>query len=215
MINNTVTIVGTVVSEPQYDHMVKDEKFYLFYLRSMRRSNIPDVLPVIISEKLMDPYVNYFDMRVEIKGSFRSYNLHQGGESHKLLFVFVESLKPSDEVFDINSICLEGYICKPAIYRETPCGRQISDLCLAVNRPTVKSDYLPIILWSRNAVVASTLPVGTKIRVCGRVQERWYTKRLPDGQAEERCCYEVSCTKMEIISGGMRDGEEIPGEILQ
>lgn len=198
MINNALTIIGTVFSEPQYDHTVKDEKFYLFYISSMRWSKIPDVLPVIISEKLMDLNIEYFDMSVEIKGSFRSYNQHINGESHKLLFIFVESIKPTDRMVDMNNVYLEGYLCKSPIYRETPHGRQITEITLAVNRPCGKSDYIPIIAWSRNAVVASNLSVGTKVNVCGRMQSRWYMKRQPDGQAEDRVCYEVSMMKMEI-----------------
>jgi single-stranded DNA-binding protein len=210
MINNTALIVGTVFSEPQYDHTVMDEKFYLFYVSSMRRSNIPDVLPVIISEKLLESNIGYLGMRVELKGSFRSHNLHKDGRSYKLLFIFTEYLKLTDQMEDVNEISLEGHLCRQAVYRETPLGRQISDINLAVNRPFGKSDYIPVLMWARNAVVVSTLPVGSCIKISGRMQSRWYQKKLEDGQVEDRCCYEVSAYWMEQISsssGGVSDAE--------
>jgi single-stranded DNA-binding protein len=108
---------------------------------------------------------------------------------------------------DVNEIYLEGHLCRPAVYRETPLGRQVSDVNLAVNRNFKKSDYIPVIIWARNAVVASTLPVGTNINIRGRIQSRWYKKHLENGQVEDRCCYEVSTSWMEIISGGGYDAE--------
>ena len=56
-----------------------------------------------------------------------------------------------------NRIILQGYLCKEPIYRETPLGREITDLLLAVNRPYGKSDYIPCICWGRNARYASKL----------------------------------------------------------
>ena len=206
MINNTALIVGTIISEPQYDHTVMNEKFHLFYVSSVRKSGVPDVLPVIISERLIDTNVT-MDMRVEIKGSFRSYNLYKDGARHKLLFLFVESTGLTDQSEDENEISLDGYLCKQAIYRETPLGRQVTDVILAVNRLCRKTDYLPVIMWSRNAVVVSKLEVGANIKLKGRMQSRWYQKRLEDGSIEERCCYEISAYWMDELCSGGFEGE--------
>lgn len=199
MINNTVSIIGTVFTEPIYDHTVIDEKFYLFYINSTRWSGIPDVLPVIISEKLFDSKIEYLDMRVEIKGSFRSHSITEDGRSRKLLFIFAESMRETECSIDKNDITLEGCIYRTVVYRETPLDRQVADIYIAVNKSFGKKDYLPVIVWSRNAVEASTLPVGTKIKVNGRLQSRWYTKQLPDGQVVDRCYYEVSGSKFDVI----------------
>ena len=67
----------------------------------------------------------------------------------------------------------------------------------AVNRDYNKSDYIPCIVWGRNAVYASELPVGTHLKLTGRIQSRNYTKRYPDGTEENRTTYEVSVSKIE------------------
>ena len=46
-----------------------------------------------------------------------------------------------------NQIFLDGYVCKPPVYRKTPLGREIADILIAVNRPYGKSDYIPCIAW--------------------------------------------------------------------
>jgi len=92
----------------------------------------------------------------------------------------VKEIELSEDIADFNKdnqIYLDGYICKEAIYRKTPLGREIADLLLAVNRPYGKSDYIPCIAWGRNARYASGFAVGSRVRVWGRVQSREYTKK--------------------------------------
>ena len=67
---------------------------------------------------------------------------------------------------DPNSIFLDGYICKSPIYRKTPLGREITDLLVAINRPYNKSDYIPSIVWGRNAKFAKILMWETEFK-CG------------------------------------------------
>ena len=92
---------------------------------------------------------------------------------------------------------LDGYICKEAIYRKTPLGREIADLLVAVNRSYGKSDYIPCICWGRNARFASTFEVGTHVQIWGRIQSRDYVKKLSEKQVEQRTAYEVSVSKIE------------------
>ena len=220
MINNTALIVGTVLSEPQYDHSVMDEKFFLIYISSLRKSGVPDELPVIISEKLINLNVEYLGLRVEVTGSFRSYNLHIKGINHKRMYIFADSITKTDQE-DSNKISLTGYLCKDAVYRETPMGRKISDLCMAVHRNINKSDYIPVLLWGRNAIVIRNMPVGILLNIVGRIQCRWYQKQLEDGTTEDRCCYEVSAYWMDkLCSGGVDDAEygsqdREQGQVLQ
>ena len=91
-----------------------------------------------------------------------------------------------------NQIFLEGYICKTPIYRETPLGREIADILLAVNRPYGKSDYIPCIAWGRNARYVSNFRVGIRVCIWGRVQSREYTKKISESECETRVAYEVS-----------------------
>ena len=62
-------------------------------------------------------------------------------------------------------------------------------MLLAVNRAFNKSDYIPCIAWGRNARYCKTLPVGTKLRVAGRVQSRRYVKKLSEEVSETRTAY--------------------------
>ncbi|GHU50919.1 single-strand DNA-binding protein [Clostridia bacterium] len=96
-----------------------------------------------------------------------------------------------------NEVVLNGYICKPTVYRKTPFKREIADILLAVNRPYNNSDYIPCIAWGRNARFASNLKVGENIRIWGRMQSRQYQKKLSDGEVLNKTAYEVSVGKIE------------------
>ena len=107
-----------------------------------------------------------------------------------------------------NEVILDGYICKKPIYRKTPFGREIADILLAVNRSYNKSDYIPCIAWGRNAKFCETVPVGSEIRVIGRVQSREYEKKHEDGSVEKRIAYEVSVSSLEVIDKNTDENEE-------
>ena len=79
----------------------------------------------------------------------------------RLLF----SLPEEEEGKNINQVYLNGFICKPPIYRKTPFGREISDILVAVNRAYNKSDYIPCIAWGRNARYIANLEVGANIHI--------------------------------------------------
>ena len=98
-----------------------------------------------------------------------------------------------------NEVVLVGYICKKPIYRQTPFGREIADILLAVNRAYNKSDYIPTIAWGRNARFCQNLEVGTKVKLVGRVQSRMYEKKYEDGTVENRVAYEVSIGSLEVV----------------
>ena len=98
-----------------------------------------------------------------------------------------------------NQIFLDGYVCKPPVYRKTPLGREIADILVAVNRPYGKSDYIPCIAWGRNARYASTIEVGGHLQIWGRVQSREYTKKISEEQVEKRVAYEVSVSKIDVV----------------
>lgn len=198
--NNKVSVIGEVVSEFTFSHEVFGEGFYLVSLAVSRLSDQVDVIPLMVSERLLDVKQDYRGQTVEAIGQFRSYNCHEGVKNRLVLSVFVRELNFLEEFTDCtktNQIYLDGYICKEAIYRKTPLGREIADLLLAVNRPYGKSDYIPCIAWGRNARYASGFAVGSRVQVWGRVQSREYTKKLSETQCEKRVAYEVSVSKLE------------------
>ena len=200
MENNRVTVIGTIVSDFTFSHAVFGEGFYLVDLSVSRLSEQADVIPLMVSERLMDVTRYYRGCTIEADGQFRSYNRHEGVKNRLVLSVFVREVQFLEEFTDYtktNQIFLDGYICKEPIYRKTPLGREIADLLVAVNRPYGKSDYIPCIAWGRNARFASGFSVGTRIQIWGRVQSREYTKKLSETECEKRTAYEVSVSKLE------------------
>lgn len=202
--NNKVTINGEIVSDFAFSHEVFGEKFYIAYLSTERTSGTADVIPVMASDRLIDVTKEWKEQIVRIRGQFRSYNKHKDGKNKVLLSVFAREFevrendgeaRPNDE----NTIFLDGYICKEPNYRETPLGREIADLLVAVNRPYRKSDYIQCICWGRNAKFARRFGVGTHISIEGRIQSREYQKRISDTESETRTAYEVSVSKVNVI----------------
>lgn len=197
--NNTVLITGTVAEGCVFSHEVYGEGFYMFRISSERLSDKADILPVTISERLIDKELLQVGTKVEITGQLRSYNNYNSKKNRLVLTIFareISLLEETDEKME-NQIFLNGFICKAPIYRKTPFGREISDILVAVNRAYNKSDYIPCIAWGRNARYMANLEVGANIKVWGRVQSRMYQKRVGE-TVEERVAYEVSVSKIEL-----------------
>ena len=200
--NNKVTVGGKVVGEFTYSHEMYGEKFYLFDILLRRLSGAYDVIPVMVSDRLMDVGKDYTDCNILVTGQFRSYNKHEEVSTKLILSAFAREITFLEEITEeqnVNSISLDGYICKEPKYRETPLGREIADVLLAVNRPYGKSDYIPCICWGRNARFVGQLDIGTHVRISGRIQSREYQKKLEDGNVETRTAYEVSVSKIELV----------------
>lgn len=199
--NNQVTIMGEIVSGFSYSHEIFGEGFYMVDVKVQRLSDSFDVIPMMVSERLIDVSADYRGYRVEVNGQFRSYNRHEERKNRLVLSVFAREISFVDEIEEsakTNQIFLDGYICKPPIYRKTPLGREIADLLLAVNRPYGKSDYIPCICWGRNARYANSFAVGERCSFWGRIQSREYMKKIDEDQVEKRVAYEVSVSKLEV-----------------
>ena len=202
--NNQVTIAGEVVSEFTFSHEVYGEHFYIVNIAVCRLSNSYDVIPVMVSERLIDVTSDYRGCVLQVSGQFRSYYRHEENRHRLVLSVFArEAVLASQEDEDEqnpNHIFLDGYVCKHPVYRKTPLGREIADVLLAVNRPYGKSDYIPCICWGRNARFADKFEVGSHIQIWGRIQSREYQKKIAEDQYEKRVAYEVSVSKLEYIA---------------
>ena len=196
MNNNKLQLVGTVVKEPIYTHEVFGEGFYETVVAVPRLSEQKDFIPITISDRLLVRHEVQVGNKINLVGQFRSYNKIEGEKSKLLLTAFVRDLLPMDETVTPNSIEITGYICKPPIYRTTPFKREICDVLIAVNRAYNKSDYIPCIMWGRNARFVQNMKVGDKLTVVGRIQSRTYVKNLSEDKSEERVAYEVSVSKI-------------------
>lgn len=201
MENNRVLLVGKVNSPLTYSHEMYGEGFYNFIIAVPRLSEYVDLLPITVSERLMDNIRLVVGEELVIKGQLRSYNKYTDGSNRLILTIFARELNSKDnEVKNPNQIYLNGYVCKSPVYRTTPFNREITDILVAVNRPYNKSDYIPIIAWGRNAKFSKSLPVGENIKVWGRIQSRLYEKKLSEGEVLQKVAYEVSISKMEFAT---------------
>lgn len=210
--NNYLTLVGKVTGEKKFSHEIYGERFYIFNLEIPRLSGVSDLIPITISERLISEDTLTEGQKLLVKGQFRSYNSYESEKNRLILTVFAKDVKviseeeQSEEENEItkkdvitNEVVLVGYICKKPIYRQTPFGREIADILLAVNRAYNKSDYIPCIAWGRNARFCQNLEVGAQIKLVGRVQSRTYEKKHEDGSVETRVAYEVSVGSLEVI----------------
>ena len=198
--NNQVVIMGEIVSDFSFSHEIFGEGFYMVEVKVERLSDSSDIIPLMVSERLIDVKADYRGQLIMVTGQFRSYNRHEERKNRLVLSVFAREIEFVDEIEEsakTNQIYLDGYICKEPIYRKTPLGREIADLLLAVNRPYGKSDYIPCICWGRNARYASGFEVGEHVQLLGRIQSREYVKRISDTETEKRVAYEVSVSKLE------------------
>ena len=202
--NNHLVLRGKIVSDKSYSHEIYGEKFYVFNLEVIRLSSTVDIIPITISERLLTGLDLEIGKKVVVEGQFRSYNNYENERNRLILTVFakeINEIEGEDDKEEVtNEVTLVGYVCKKPIYRQTPFGREIADVLLAVNRAYNKSDYIPSIAWGRNARFCQNMEVGTEVKITGRVQSRTYEKKYEDGKVETRVAYEVSIASMEVVN---------------
>lgn len=203
--SNNVNISGTIIEEPIFSHNLFGEGFYIVKVSVKRLSEKEDILPITVSERLIDIKSLLVGLRIKATGQVRSYNNYVENEKRNKLIitVFAKSIEIVENISenenDINEIVLDGFICKNPIYRTTPFGREISDILLAVNRSYNKSDYIPCISWGRNAKFCEQLSVGSPVKISGRLQSRVYQKKNAENEVSQKVAYEISVTKIEHI----------------
>ena len=186
-----------------------------------RLSGNADIIPITVSVRLLSINDLAIDSKITVEGQFRSYNSYENEKNRLVLTVFakdIQFMEDQSEEIEIskdvvsNEVILNGYICKKPIYRQTPFGREISDLLLAVNRAYNKSDYIPCIAWGRNARFCENIPVGTEVKIVGRVQSRTYEKKYDDGTVVTKVAYEVSVSSLEIVDQENNENSEEKSE---
>ena len=173
---NRIALTGALDTLPEYSHTNHDRKFYRLMLAVERLSGAVDLLPVLAAEDVLEQADQFCGARIAVTGQLRSLNKDAPAQ---------------------NEVCLEGAVCKPPVYRRTPIGREICDVMLAVPRPYRRTDYIPCILWGKNAQEAADALPGAKLRVTGRLQSRDYVK-VVDGVSQTRTAYELSVTQAEF-----------------
>ena len=197
---NHITLRGSLVSLPQFSHENHGRRFFRFLLEVPRLSGTVDTLPVIAEEGVLNSIGLSDGEMLTVAGQVRSHNVRTDGRRHLLIFVFANAIICEDGA-PVNDVLLEGPICREPTYRRTPLGREICDVMLAVPRAFKRADYLPCILWGRTAQEISQCHTRDRIRICGRLQSRGYTKVTESG-SEERTAYEISALTAEVLEEG-------------
>lgn len=195
--NNKVFLNGIVVDKPIFSHETCGEGFYEVKLSVPRLSEQLDIVPIIVSEKMIKDF--NIGQEIAIKGQFRSFDKICGEKNKLILNVFAREIIEKDNTMNPNIIEITGYVCKEPIYRTTPFNREICDVLVAVNRSYNKSDYLPCIAWGRNARFLKNAKVGSKLEIVGRIQSRNYQKKLESGEIIFKTAYEISISRVNIV----------------
>ncbi len=196
-LTNNITIRGMMQGLPEFSHENHGKQFYRFLLEVPRLSKAVDLLPVIVDKSLLDTIDPSGGEMITVEGQVRSHNHRSDGVRHLLIFVFATSVTVEDGD-PVNDVIIEGPLCREPNFRRTPLGREICDVMLAVPRGFRRADYLPCILWGRTAQEVAACHTSDRIRICGRLQSRNYTKLTEEG-AEERTAYEISALTADIL----------------
>lgn len=195
--NNKVNVTGIIVEPPILTDVIFGCEMYMTKIESDRSSGATDDVRVMIPGKLMNDKIRE-GVFVDITGTYRSFN-RSVKHGKKVLYVFADEINIVEyAVYPANTIELTGYLCTEPFIKETHSGVSITNVMLAVNRAYGKSDYIPCIFWGKNAKRVFGLPVGSKIRVWGRIQSRDYFKKMGENKYEKLTTYEVSVHTVEV-----------------
>ena len=201
---NAAHICGTITMGCSFSHRTYGEVFYTFEVGILRNSGYEDKIIVMASERIISMINIEQGIKVEIQGQVRTYNEDISGHNKLNIVVFARDIsEAAPDAESVNEVYLEGYICKKPLQRTSPLGRKICDLMLAVNRMYNKSDYIPCIAWGRNAIYSSSLYIGDRITIQGRLQSRQYKKKNELGDAVIKTAYEVSILQLETNAPDM------------
>lgn len=201
---NKINLKGILTTiEPS--HVIQGIEFNKAHLIVSRTDGKEDVLNIRF-KKFSNPYEE--NQEVTLTGNIRSYSSKQPDGRNKVeLYVFTYFDMPElneDDQEDVNSLELDGRICKIEPLRITKGGKHNLHLILANN--LIVSDgkkklnsYIPCIAWGQEAVELSKLPVNSKLKIKGELHSREYKKILEDGSFEFRVAHECVIKSFEVI----------------
>ncbi|MBQ5972701.1 MAG: single-stranded DNA-binding protein [Oscillospiraceae bacterium] len=189
---NSVELCGTAADEPRFTHRSAGWDCYSFAVEVARLSGRIDRLNVTAPSYLLLGAGIRAGARLRLRGAIRSRNIREDERCRLILTVRAQSAElVAGNADPENLVRLSGSVCRAPVFRETPLGRRVCDVMLAVRRRYGRADFVPVILWGENAVRAGALVQGERICCTGRFQSREYVKRLPEGE-ETRVAFEVS-----------------------
>ena len=93
--NNHIVLVGKVTSDKVFSHEVYGERFYIFKMEIPRLSGASDIIPITISERLLNEDLKIGE-KIVVKGQFRSYNTYIDNKNRLILTVFAKDIITED-----------------------------------------------------------------------------------------------------------------------
>lgn len=81
-------VAGEIISDFEFSHEVFGEGFYFVKLKVSRLSHSSDIIPLLVSERLIDVSQSHIGQFLEARGQFRSYNKHENNRNHLVLSLF-------------------------------------------------------------------------------------------------------------------------------
>lgn len=179
--------IGTVITNPQFSH----EGFDFFFMFAKRHSGVLDMFRCVIPHELTAEVEQ--GKEIEIYGEVRTRYYYENDVRHMMVYVLVKEVYTArPEAISTNSVALDGFISRPPIVRDTPKGKRICDVILAVNHSSGRSSYIPCIVWGGSADLVGKKTVGDRLIVRGRLQSREYWK-----EEDLKIAYEVSVSEFE------------------
>lgn len=179
--SNSISLVGTV-KELKFDHFNNDNDIYRLVISTDRLSGISDEVRVNVGWYLLHSKEVKVGDRIQVEGTIRTYRK----DSHLIMVVVAKQIITENvSEQDRNVATVDGFICKPPIFRATPLGRYILDLHIAHNDDYGRSSYIPSIMWGQLAHKYKDITIGEGISVTGRLQSRKYIKLVDDQEVEK------------------------------
>lgn len=139
------------------------------------------MIKIVIPAEMLSSDTEYTDVYAEVYGSYRTFKKMVDGRKRLVPSVFVRELTPwYDYMFPKvsatknNRILLSGEICEQPVFRVTPKQREITELLIAAERKSGEFDYIPCIVWNKNAFEAAELKTDDVVQLLGRIQSRIY-----------------------------------------
>lgn len=168
---NQVELSGLVNTNFEYLYEEFGKKLYGFELAVQRMSGTIDYIPILVAEEeFVDDHL--VDSYVHIIGTLRYYGKKQIPDKRLLVYVEFMEVEKYRRPKDINRIVISGILESAPVFRITKSERKITDLSILVKRRYWTFDYIPTIVWGRNAEFAKNFGIGDHIKLIGTIQSR-------------------------------------------
>jgi hypothetical protein len=196
---NTVKLYGTI-KNIHHSHSVNGVDYDKAILLCKREDDKEDIINLTFKNSCNK---HKEGSKIELLGNLRSFTRNIDGRNKVDIFVSTYFDLPLDNEIIINSVEIDGRICKLNDVRKINNTKRNIHFILANNIISVDSNrkfnsYIPCIAWDDLADKISQLKVSDKVILKGQIHSREYKKRLSDDDYEIRICHELLVTDLEV-----------------